>query len=70
MALLTGEWEERNFNATGSASGVLSGNTIVLRISGSIEGRMTIDQVGSRQSIMLSAAAGGLSSVNIGLSKS
>jgi hypothetical protein len=67
---LAGEWEERNFNAVGSASGVLSGNTIALRISGAIEGRLTIDQTGGRQSVTISTNGGGLSSVRIGLSKS
>jgi len=67
---LAGEWEERNFNAVGSASGVLSGNTIALQISGAIEGRLTIAQTGARQSVTISTNGGGLSSVRIGLSKS
>jgi hypothetical protein len=66
---LLGEWEERNFNAVGSASGFLSGNTIVLRISGAIDGRMTINQVDARQSVTISSSSGGLSSVHIGLSR-
>jgi hypothetical protein len=67
---LVGEWEERNFNAVGSASGVISGNTIVLRISGAIEGRLVIDQAGPRQTVTISTNGGGLSSVRIGLTKS
>lgn len=67
---LAGDWEERNFNAVGSASGAISGNTIVLRISGAIEGRLVIDQTGSRQSVTIVTNGGGLSSVKIGLSKS
>jgi hypothetical protein len=67
---LAGEWEERNFNAVGSATGVLTGNTIALRISGAIEGRLTIDQTGGRQSVTISVNGGGLSSVWIRLSKS
>lgn len=67
---LSGEWEERNFNAVGSASGVISGNTIVLRISGAIAGRLVIDQTGSRQSVTITTKGGGLSSVKIGLTKS
>lgn len=68
--VLAGGWEERTFNAVGSASGVISGNRIVLRISGAIEGRLVIDQAGSRQSVTISTNGGGLSSVKIGLSKS
>lgn len=67
---LSGEWEERNFNAAGSASGSLSGNTILLRIRGAIDGSMTINQVGGRQTVTISTNQGGLSSVRIGLSKS
>lgn len=67
---LAGEWEERNFNAVGTASGTLSGNTIALRISGAIDGRLTIDQTGSRQLVFISTSGGGLSSVRIGLTKS
>lgn len=67
---LAGEWEERTFNAVGSASGVISGNRIVLRISGAIEGRLTIDQAGSRQAVTISTHGGGLSSVTIGLTRS
>lgn len=66
---LAGDWEERNFNAVGSASGVISGNTIVLRISGAIEGRLVIDQAGSRQSVTIVTNGGGLSSVKIGLTR-
>ncbi len=66
---LAGEWEERNFNAVGSASGVISGNTIVLRISGAIDGRLVIDQTGSRQSVTITTN-GGLSSVKLGLTRS
>lgn len=67
---LSGEWEERNFNAAGSASGSLSGNTIVLRINGTIDGRMTINQVGARQTVTISTNGAGLAAVRIGLSKS
>jgi hypothetical protein len=66
---LAGQWEERNFNAVGSASGVLSSNAIVLRISGAIEGRLTINQAGRRQSVHITTNSAGLSSVKIGLSK-
>lgn len=67
---LAGEWEERNFNAVGSASGEISGNSILLRISGAIEGRLIIDQAGSRQSVTIVTNGGGLASVKIGFTKS
>lgn len=67
---LAGEWEERNFNAVGSASGNLAGNTIALRISGAINGRLTIDQTGTRQAVTISTSGSGLASVRIGFSRS
>lgn len=67
---LTGQWEERNYNAVGSASGVVSGNRIALRISGAIDGHLSIDQTGVRQSVNISTSGSGLSSVKIGFSKS
>ncbi len=67
---LAGEWEERNFNAAGSASGTLAGNTIALRISGAINGRLTIDQTGPRQAVTISTSGSGLASVTIGFSRS
>jgi hypothetical protein len=67
---LAGEWEERNFNAVGSASGVLAGNTIALRISGAINGRLTIDQTGPRQAVTISTSGSGLASVKIGFTRS
>jgi hypothetical protein len=41
----------------------------VLRISGAIDGRITINQVGAHQSVTISSSSGGLSSVHIGLSR-
>ena len=66
---ISGEWEERSFNAAGAASGVVSPERISLQISGAINGSMTIVQAGSKQSVSISTSGGGLSAVNIGLSR-
>ena len=66
---ISGEWEERSFNAAGTASGVVSSERISLQISGAINGSMTIVQGGSTQSVSFSMSGGGLSAVSIGLSR-
>ena len=66
---ISGEWEERSFNAAGAASGVISPERISLQISGAINGSMTIVQAGSKQSVSISTSGGGLSAVSIGLSR-
>jgi hypothetical protein len=53
---ISGEWEERSFNAAGAASGVVSPERITLQISGAINGSMTIVQVGSKQSVSISTS--------------
>ena len=64
---ISGKWEERSFNAVGTASGVISSDRISLQIAGSINGSMTIVQVGSKQSVSISTTGAGLSAVSIGL---
>ena len=66
---ISGEWEERSFNAAGAATGVVSPDRISLQISGAINGSMTIVQAGSTQSVSFSTSGGGLSAVSIGLSR-
>ena len=66
---VSGEWEERSFNAAGAASGVVSPERISLQISGAINGSMTIVQSGSKQSVSIATSGSGLSGVSIGLSR-
>jgi hypothetical protein len=66
---ISGEWEERSFNAAGLASGVVSSEHIRLQISGAINGSLTIVQASSKQSVSISTSGGGLSAVSIGLSR-
>jgi hypothetical protein len=66
---ISGNWEERSFNATGTASGVVRSDRISLQIAGSINGTMTIVQTGSKQSVSISTTGGGLSAVRIELSR-
>jgi hypothetical protein len=66
---LSGQWEERNFNAAGDASGEVTPERISLRFTGAINGSMTILQTGSKQLVSIATSGGGLSAVSIGLSR-
>jgi hypothetical protein len=66
---ISGTWEERTFNAQGTASGSASGGRISLQISGGVIGTMQVSYSSSRQSVAISTQ-GALRSVTIDLSRS
>ncbi len=66
---ISGTWEERTFNAEGTASGSASGGRISFQISGGVTGTMQVSYSGSRQSVAISTQ-GALRSVTIDLSRS
>jgi hypothetical protein len=66
---ISGQWEERNFNAAGDASGVVTAEGMSLRITGAITGSIAIIQAGTKQSVSISTSGSGLSGVSIGLSR-
>ena len=67
---ITGTWEERSFNATGTAAGQASSDKISLQISGGVTGTMSVSYSGSRQSVAISTQGIALKSVKINLSRS
>ncbi len=67
---ISGTWEERTFNAVGTASGQASGNRISLQISGGVSGTMQVSFSASRQSVAISTQGIALKSVTIDLSRS
>lgn len=67
---VSGTWEERTFNASGSAAGQIGGGKVSLRISGGINGSMQVSYSPTRQNVSISTAGGGLKSVQINLSRS
>jgi hypothetical protein len=66
---VSGNWEERQYNASGSINGQASANKLSLAISGAIQGSMSVTTSGSSQSVSISTRAGGMTGVNIGLSR-
>jgi len=67
---ITGTWEERTYNAQGSASGQASGGRIVLQISGGVTGTMSVSYSGARQSVSIATQGIALKSVTIDLTRS
>ncbi len=67
---ISGTWEERTFNAAGTASGQATGDRISLQISGGVTGTMQVSYSGSRQSVAISTQGIALKSVTIDLTRS
>lgn len=67
---ITGTWEERTFNAAGSASGQAGSGRISLQISGAVIGSMSVAYSKSSQSVSISTQNIALQSVKINLTRS
>lgn len=67
---LSGSWEERTYNAAGSATGQIAGDRISLSVSGGgLSGTMAVSYSRSRQSVLITTQGIPLQSVNISLSR-
>ena len=67
---ISGTWEERTFNAAGTAAGQATGDRISLQISGGVSGTMNVSYSRSRQSVSISTQNIALRSVTIDLTRS
>ena len=68
---LTGEWEERTYNATGAASGRLGDGSVKLAITGGgFTGSMDVNFTAASQSIVIRATGIEMKSARINLSRS
>lgn len=66
---VSGVWEERSFNASGTASGQASSNRLSLRLAGAIPGSMNVNVSKSRQSVAINTQASGFRAIRVGLSR-
>ena len=67
---VSGSWEERQYNASGSVTGQVSGNRISVSINGGgLNGTMNVTTNGSSQSVQISTDSGTFKGMNIGLSR-
>jgi hypothetical protein len=67
---VSGSWEERTYNAAGSASGSLTPGRLNIRISGTVSGSMTVNFTKSRQNVSISTQGTSLRGVSMSLSRS
>jgi hypothetical protein len=67
---LSGNWEERTFNASGNASGTASPSSIKLSISGAVSGTMNVSYTKTRQSVSIATQGVALQGVSISLGRS
>lgn len=66
---VSGSWEERAFNSSGSITGKAGGNEINLSISGTLRGTMSISTGGSSQRVNIRTDGTGFKSVSLSLSR-
>ncbi len=66
---VTGTWEERTFNASGTARGRASDSRVSLRLAGTIPGAMNVSVSRSRQSVAISTQGTAIKAVRIGLTR-
>ena len=67
---VSGSWEERTYNQSGTVTGKASSNRISLAITGGIEGSLSVSLGGSgNHSVSVSTAASALKGINISMSR-
>ena len=67
---VSGSWEERTYNAAGRASGSVTPGRLSIRISGTVNGSMTINYTKSRSSVSISMTGTSLRGVSMALNRS
>jgi hypothetical protein len=67
---ISGSWEERSFNSTGSVSGTFANERIELTIEGTIKATMSITLEGKSQLISIATDGQGFRSVDLELERS
>ena len=67
---VTGQWEERTFNAAGAVSGRATDTGLNLAISGAVSGTMSVISGDASQRIEIKTVGTGLSGVTISLARS
>jgi hypothetical protein len=68
--VITGSWEERSFNSTGSVNGTFANDRIELAIEGTIKATMSITLEGKSQLISIATDGQGFKSVDLELERS
>ena len=67
---LSGNWEERTYNASGSASGTANPGRLSIRVTGTVRGSMVVNYSKSSQNVSISTTGSPLQGVSIRLTRS
>jgi hypothetical protein len=66
---VSGDWEERTYNQSGTVSGKASANRLNLAITGGIEGSLQVSLAGSSHSVSVLTGGSTLKGINISMSR-
>ncbi|HMN36693.1 MAG TPA: hypothetical protein PKD49_03140 [Hyphomicrobium sp.] len=66
---VSGSWEERTYNQSGTVSGRASDNKVSLAISGGITGSLSLSLSGKRHSVAVSTGGSALKGINISMTR-
>ncbi len=66
---VTGDWEERTYNQSGSVTGKATSSKLSLAISGGISGSMSVSLGGGSQQVSVSTSGPVLKGINISFSR-
>lgn len=66
---VSGSWEERTYNQSGSVSGKATSNKLNLAISGGIQGSMSVSVAGGSHSVHVSTGGPVLKGINISMTR-
>lgn len=67
---VSGDWEERSYNASGSVTGQASATRISLNIAGGVSGSMNVNFNGSSQSVSVTTSGSTLKGLTVNLARS
>ncbi|MEZ5899949.1 MAG: hypothetical protein R3D51_10700 [Hyphomicrobiaceae bacterium] len=66
---VSGNWEERTYNQSGTVSGRASNNKLSLAISGGINGSLSLSLSGRQHSVAVSTGGSTLKAINISMTR-
>lgn len=66
---VSGSWEERTYNQSGTVTGRAASNKLSLLISGGITGSMSVSLAGRQHSVAVSTGGSTLKGINISMSR-
>ncbi len=66
---VSGDWEERTYNQSGTVTGKANSSKISLAITGGIQGSMSVSLAGAHHSVSVSTGGPTLKGINISMSR-